>query len=93
MRAGLIKRQMKNFIHHPLFMELAYQRGPLYEPRKRKAAENWRRIQAGEILSEETLESTSVSTVLGGPFVMTHGGSTMGNVRDLYITCFALYLR
>jgi hypothetical protein len=89
-RAGLVKRQMSNFIHHPLFMELAYLRGPLYEPRKRKAASNWRRLQAGETLPEETQESTSVSTVLGGTFVMAHGGSTLGNVCHPYITVVAL---
>lgn len=82
-RARSVKRQMTNLVRNPLFMELSAQRGPFYEPKKRKLALAWRRLEAGGTIPAEPLEATSASTSLEGDVVMAHGGSSIGNVRRL----------
>lgn len=77
LRCELVKRQMSQYMKHPLFYEVISQRGPIYAERKRNIALLWRRRQAGEPISPEEIAAT---TGVDGGLVLAHGGSSRGNV-------------
>jgi hypothetical protein len=77
-RAQMVQEQTNRVLNHPLFLEMALQRGPSEDGRSRALL--WRQIESGEA---PPLSLGDVVPVMSGKPVMFHGGSSVGNVSVL----------
>jgi hypothetical protein len=81
LRARSIKQQIASQMKHPLFLEMTLARAPSRIDRIRRAATEWKAMKAaGKDRQMVHLgEPLDVSKLQDG-LMLTHGGSSMGNV-------------
>lgn len=83
LRCSMVKKQAVALIKHPLFLDMLAVRGPLRLERIRKTAQEWR---AGKVQANDNRLLSPIEQAQNHGPIMSHGGSSFGNVRDLSLS-------
>uniref|UniRef100_D8PT78 Condensation domain-containing protein n=1 Tax=Schizophyllum commune (strain H4-8 / FGSC 9210) TaxID=578458 RepID=D8PT78_SCHCM len=88
LRARMMKAQANAFVRHPRHIDINYARLPIRVAGASVQVERWRAIQRSGASDLSTEPISAIEQAKGANFVMTFGGSSMGNVSLCLPFCY-----